>query len=60
MIKRHIVEITEELDKDGKVVSRTTSTTDETDDNCYGSYVPPTNPCKSGSVTIQEGPYFSV
>ena len=38
MIKRHIVEITEELDKDGKVVSRTTITTDETDDNHYGSY----------------------
>ena len=36
MIKRHIVEIIEELDKDGKVVSRTTTTTDETDDNHYG------------------------
>ena len=41
MIKRHIVEITEELDKDGKVVSLTTVTTDETDDNQYGSYYPP-------------------
>lgn len=41
MIKRHIVEIIEELDKDGKVVSRTTTTTDETDDNHYGSYYPP-------------------
>ena len=41
MIKRHIVEITEELDKDGTVVSRTTTTTDETDDNHYGSYYPP-------------------
>ena len=41
MIKRHIVEITEELDKEGKVVSRTTTTTDETDDNHYGSYDPP-------------------
>lgn len=41
MIKRHTVEITEELDKDGKVVSRTTTTTDETDDNHYGSYDPP-------------------
>ena len=40
MIKRHTVEIIEELDKDGKVVSRTT-TTDETDDNHYGSYHPP-------------------
>ena len=47
MIKRHIVEIIEELDKDGKVVSRTTTTTDETDDNHYGSYYPPItqNPC---------------
>lgn len=36
MIKRHTVEIIEELDKDGKVVSRTTITTDETDDNHYG------------------------
>ena len=47
MIKRHIVEITEKLDKDGKVVSRTTITTDETDDNHYGSYYPPItqNPC---------------
>lgn len=47
MIKRHTVEITEELDKDGKVVSRTTTTTDETDDNHYGSYYPPLaqNPC---------------
>lgn len=41
MIKRHTVEIIEELDKDGKVVSRTTTTTDETDDNHYGSYYPP-------------------
>lgn len=41
MIKRHIVEITEELDKDGTVVSRTTTTTDETDDNHYGSYYTP-------------------
>lgn len=40
MIKRHTVEIIEELDKDGKVVSRTTTTTDETDDNHYGSYYP--------------------
>lgn len=47
MIKRHTVEIIEELDKDGKVVSRTTITTDETDDNHYGSYYPPItqNPC---------------
>ena len=47
MIKRHTVEIIEELDKDGKVVSRTTTTTDETDDNHYGSYYPPItqNPC---------------
>jgi hypothetical protein len=29
MIKRHIVEIIEELDKDGKVVSRTTTTITE-------------------------------
>ena len=41
MIKRHTVEIIEELDKDGKVVSRTTTTTDETDDNQYGNYYPP-------------------
>lgn len=41
MIKRHVVEITEVLDKDGKVVSRTTTTTDETDDNHYGSYYYP-------------------
>lgn len=60
MIKRHIVEITEELDKDGKVVSRTTTTTDETDDNYYGGYCSTTTPRKSDSVTIQEGPYYSV
>ena len=41
MIKRHIVENTEELDKDGKDVSRTTTTTDETDDSHYGSNYPP-------------------
>ena len=41
MIKRHTVEIIEELDKDGKVVSRTTTTTDETDDNHYGGYYTP-------------------
>ncbi len=49
MIKRHIVEIIEELDKDGKVVSRTTTTTDETDDNHYGSYYPP----------ITQNPFYS-
>lgn len=60
MIKRHIVEITEELDKDGKIVSRTTITTDETDDNYYGGYCSTATPRKSDSVTIQEGPYYSV
>lgn len=60
MIKRHTVEIIEELDKDGRVVSRTTITTDETDDNYYGGYCSTTTPCKSGSVATQEDPGYSV
>lgn len=57
MIKRHIVEITEELDKDGTVVSRTTVTTDETDDNQYGSYCPPTTQNPFYAETSEDSKY---
>lgn len=57
MIKRHIVEIIEELDKDGKVVSRTTTTTDETDDNHYGSYYPPIAQNPSYAETPEDSKY---
>jgi hypothetical protein len=57
MIKRHTVEIIEELDKDGKVVSRTTITTDETDDNHYGSYYPPITPNPCYAETPEDSKY---
>lgn len=56
MVKRHIVEIVEEFNEQGLLISRTTTTTDEDDDSCtmYQSQtipVPLHNPAEGAKWT---------
>lgn len=53
MIKRHIVETIEEYDNDKNLIYKTTTVTDEEDDNFYGScYLPPKTSEKSGGCAV--------
>lgn len=53
MIKRHIVETIEEYDNCENLIRKTTTVTDEEDDNFYGSYYrPPKAGEKSGGCAV--------